>query len=174
MPTEELGSSGGQTQGGLVEGTGGRSIHVATSNAQSAKIAVLQAQLQAERDNVEHQRRAQTLDEWGKALVIINGGGAAAVGAFLSSVWDKPGGDSLFAPLATAIVLLVFGVAVGALTLFVRYLIFFSRWRFKPFENPMWWVFAMFSGASVLSFVVAAFAVGYGVMRAAASGAFTP
>jgi len=143
------------------------------SPAESLELAIRRAALNAERQKVEHRRRSQTLDEWGKALVIINGVGAVALGAFLSVVWDKADGDLLLAPFAIAILVMSFGVALGASTLFVRYLIFFSKWRFKPFENPAWWVFAMFSGASVLCFVVGAFIASYGVMRAAAHAAIT-
>lgn len=71
--------------------------------------------------------------EGAKGLILINGGGAVALAAFLQAIWDKTRVDPLRSAILTGITWLVIGTAIASTSFFLRYLNIFSK-------NPTsWW-----------------------------------
>jgi hypothetical protein len=64
-------------------------------------------------------QRAEITTQGIRGLLLINGGGAAALLAFLQAIWDKD--SALAAYVVTAIAWLGFGIFVAGLSFFLRY-----------------------------------------------------
>ncbi len=92
-----------------------------------------------ERANVLTQTRNHILNEGFKGLVLINGGGAAALAAFLQAIWDKPTAAAVGVYLLIGIALLLLGTALAAILFLARYLSFFHRNTNVLTRNPWWW-----------------------------------
>jgi hypothetical protein len=103
-----------------------------------SEVETSRSQLLAERANVLTQTRAQILNEGSKGLILINGGGAVALAAFLQAIW----GNSDFGPMRwwilVGISLLVMGTAISALIFLTRYLGGFHMNTTIPTQNPWW------------------------------------
>ena len=80
----------------------------------------------ADRVNVLAQVRNQILVEGFKGLVLINGGGAAALAAFLQAIWDKPTAAGLRIYLLAGIASLLLGAALAGILFLARYISFFG------------------------------------------------
>ena len=120
--------------------------------------------LAMDRANVLTQTRNQILTEGFNGLTLINAGGAAALGAFLQAVWDKPSAAPMLSSILWGICWLLFGTAVAASGFVARHLSFFHRNTLDPFKNPWWW-----AELGIIALAVIFFLVGMGV---AVSGAF--
>jgi cation transporter-like permease len=90
------------------------------------------------RANVLTQTTNQILNEGFKGLVLLNGGGAAAMAAFLQAIWDKPSAAPMRIYLLCGIGLLLLGAAVASILFLVRYRSFFDPNTNTPPLNPWW------------------------------------
>jgi len=93
----------------------------------------------ADRVNVLAQVRNQILVEGFKGLVLINGGGAAALAAFLQAIWDKPTAAGLRIYLLAGIASLLLGAALAGILFLARYISFFHPNTNVLTRNPWWW-----------------------------------
>ena len=120
--------------------------------AEQSEVAKLRAELVAERANVLTQTRAQILNEGSKGLILINGGGAAALAAFLQAVW----GEANFAPMRLWILVgmcwLIAGTAVSASIFLTRYLGALHAKTTTPTQNPWWWLQISLTAIAVVCF----------------------
>jgi hypothetical protein len=108
--------------------------------------------IKATREDKLTELRAQGVIEGTKGLLLINGGGAVALAAFLQAVWDKA--FALRPWLLWAIAVLTAGVAFASATFFARYLHGLSPKSVKPFQSAWWWVSVALMAGAVLAFVV--------------------
>ncbi len=113
--------------------------------------------LWADRANVLTQVRNEILTEGFKGLILVNAGGAAALGAFVQAVWDKPTAPAILPGLLSGIGFLLAGTAVSALGFVPRHLSFFHHKTTEPLKNPWWW-----AELAVIASAVALFVVGMG------------
>lgn len=98
------------------------------------------AQREWDRANVLTETRAQILNEGSKGLILINGGGAAALAAFLQAIWTKEGVTPLLWGTLFGLCFLVVGTAAAALIFVTRYLGSGHRMATHPEWNPWrWW-----------------------------------
>jgi hypothetical protein len=95
--------------------------------------------INAGRSNVLTQTRNQILNDGFKGLILVNGGGAAALAAFLQAIWDKPDAAAMRTYLLIGIASLLLGTAMGAILFLARYLSFFHRNTNILTRNPWWW-----------------------------------
>jgi len=95
--------------------------------------------IRADRANVLTQTRNRILSEGFRGLVLVNGGGAAALAAFLQAVWDKPSAAPMRVYLLIGIGSLLLGTAAAAILFLARYLSFFHPNTHTPTRNPWWW-----------------------------------
>lgn len=87
-----------------------------------------------------------------QALLIINGGGAIALGALLQATWAS---EAMRKPLASAMVAMAFGVLFVALTLFLRFMCLYVGEKAATMFGNWWGKLAVFCGfCSMLAFVV--------------------
>jgi hypothetical protein len=107
----------------------------------------------AARANVLTQTRNQILNEGFKGLVLLNGGGAAALAAFLQAIWDKPSAEPMRFYLLIGIGLLLIGAAFASILFLVRYIAFFHRHTDTPPKNPWWWGMIVLILLSLLCFL---------------------
>src|ERR1700734_2858496 len=124
---------------------------------------------QAERANVLTQVRNQIVTEGFKGLILINAGGATALGAFVQAVWDKPTAVTLLPGILRGIAFLLVGTAVAAGGFVARHLSFFHPKTAQPFKNPWWWI-----ELSVVSTAIALFVAGMGTAVYSAYHALPP
>jgi hypothetical protein len=66
-------------------------------------------------------QRDQAASELVRALLLINGGGAAALLAFLGAIWSSPTGEALARPTILSLWILSFGALVAAAFHLFRY-----------------------------------------------------
>ena len=95
--------------------------------------------IRVDRANVLTQVRNQILNEGFKGLVLINGGGAAALALFLQAIWDKPSAAAMREYLLIGIGSLLLGTAFAAILFLARYVSFFHPNTNIPTRNPWWW-----------------------------------
>lgn len=107
-----------------------------------------------DRANVLTQVRNQNLTEGFKGLILINAGGAAALGAFVQTVWDKQSAAPMLSRILFGICSLLFGTAVGAIGFVARHLSFFHPNTLRPFSNPWWWAELVIICLAVVFFLV--------------------
>jgi hypothetical protein len=100
---------------------------------------VERVKISAERANVMTQARAQILNEGSKGLTLINGGGAAALAAFLQAIWEKTDAIPMRWWILFGMCWLVAGTAISAINFLTRYLGSFHEKATRPMENPWWW-----------------------------------
>ena len=67
-------------------------------------------------------RRDSMADQGPKALLLLNGGGAVALLAFLQAIWAKHAMSALVAWIVAALVCLVLGAATAGAVHFLRYM----------------------------------------------------
>src|SRR5579871_1125556 len=92
--------------------------------------------LWADRANTLTQVRNEILTEGFKGLTLVNAGGAAALGAFVQAVWEKPTAALMLPGLLHGVCFLLAGTVVSALGFVPRHLSFFHRKTTEPFKNP--------------------------------------
>ncbi|MCZ6591287.1 MAG: hypothetical protein O7B98_09140 [Alphaproteobacteria bacterium] len=75
------------------------------------------------RENAHRQteRRDQMAFHGLRALLILNGGGAVALLAFLQAIWDKPTAASLVPYILGGMIPLILGAAASGWVHFIRY-----------------------------------------------------
>ena len=112
----------------------------------------IQQQL-ADRANLLTQVRNQMLAEGFKGLVLVNAGGAAALGAFAQAVWDKPTAAALLPGILGGICFLLLGTAVATCGYFARFLAFSDPNAATPGKNPWTWVTNVIVVAAVVLFI---------------------
>jgi hypothetical protein len=105
------------------------------------------------RANVFTQVTNQILSEGFKGFVLLNGGGAAAMAAFLQAIWDKPSTAPMRIYLLGGIGSLLFGAAVASILFLVRYRAFFDPNTNTPPLNPWWRWMHRLIGLSLLCFL---------------------
>jgi hypothetical protein len=109
-------------------------------------------------------QRDQAASELVRALLIINGGGAAALLAFLQAIWSS--NKALAKPTIAAIVILGFGASVGAVFHLLRYL---TSW-YQQQGKKRWAVFRMLylisAWLSLLAFLSGVVVVAIGAWKA--------
>jgi hypothetical protein len=110
--------------------------------------------LALERANVITQVRNQILTEGFKGLILINAGGAAALGAFVQAVWDKPSAAPMLSWILSGICWLLLGTAFAAIGFVARHLSFFHPNTLRPFRNPWWWIELCISFVAVVLFMI--------------------
>lgn len=110
--------------------------------------------LKAERSNVLTQTRAQILNEGSKGLTLINGGGAAALAAFLQAIWDKTNAAPMRWWILFGMMWLIAGTAISAIIFITRYLGSFHEKTTQPLSNPWWWAQIVFAVLGFLCFLV--------------------
>jgi hypothetical protein len=71
--------------------------------------------------NDAHARRVQALMEGTKALILVNGGAAVSLLAFLQAIWDKPYAKTMIQWSAAAFLVFGAGVALTSGGLVFRY-----------------------------------------------------
>lgn len=108
----------------------------------------------AERNNVLTQTRAQILNEGSKGLTLINGGGAAALAAFLQAIWDKTNAAPMRWWILFGMAWLIAGTAISAIIFITRYLGSFHEKTTQPLLNPWWWTQIVFTVLGFLCFLV--------------------
>jgi hypothetical protein len=109
----------------------------------------------ANRANVLAQVRNRILGEGFKGLVLINGGGAAALAAFLQAIiWDKPSASAMRIYLLTGIASLLVGAALAGILFLARYLAFFHPNTNVLTRNPWWWTTIVLVLFSLVCFIV--------------------
>jgi polyferredoxin len=107
-----------------------------------------------DRANTLTEVRSEVLNESTRSLLLINGGGAVAVAAWLQAVWPEPWAASMLLPQVLGIGFLLVGVVFAAVCPFLRYLSFFHRNTAMPLKNPIWWIQAGATTLSVVAFLV--------------------
>jgi hypothetical protein len=108
----------------------------------------------ADRENVLAQVRNHILVEGFKGLVLINGGGAAALAAFLQAIWDKPSAAGMRIYLLAGIASLILGAALAGILFLARYLSFFHRNTNILTRNPWWWTTIVLIFLSLACFII--------------------
>jgi hypothetical protein len=108
----------------------------------------------SDRANVLTQTRNQILNEGFKGLVLINGGGAAALAAFLQAIWDKPAAAAMRMYLLIGIGLLLLGTALAAILFLARYMSFFHPNTNIMTRNPWWWTTIALVSLSLVCFLI--------------------
>jgi hypothetical protein len=111
-------------------------------------------QIEAVRSNLLTEMRGQILNEGSKGLVLINGGGAAALAAFSQAIWDKSEAASMRWWLLFGICWLLVGTATASMIFLARY--FGSRHLMtnSPKQNPWWWTQLTLTICSVALFII--------------------
>jgi hypothetical protein len=107
----------------------------------------------AARENVLTQTRNLFLNEGFKGLVLLNGGGAAALDAFLQAIWDNTTAAPMRIYLLYGIGSLLLGAALASILFLVRYLTFFHRNANILTKNPIWWAMIVLIVLSMLCFL---------------------
>jgi hypothetical protein len=108
----------------------------------------------SDRANVLTQTRNQILNEGFKGLVLINGGGAAALAAFLQAIGDKPAAAAMRMYLLIGIGLLLLGTALAAILFLARYMSFFHPNTNIMTRNPWWWTTIALVSLSLVCFLI--------------------
>lgn len=129
---------------------------------EASDLEKLLAELAAERANILTQTRAQILNEGSKGLVLINGGGAAALAAFLQAIWDKTNIAPMRWWILVGMCWLIVGTAVSASIFVTRYLGAFHPKTTTPTQNPWWWLQLALTVLAVLCFTVGMGAAAFG------------
>ena len=99
-----------------------------------------------------------------RSLFVINGGGALALGAFLSAAISQPDAADVIPYIVAGIAFTGVGLALAAILVAVRYM----KWRFEDergkytSRNPWWWATWAISAASVVMFLLGLAVVVYG------------
>jgi hypothetical protein len=107
-------------------------------------------------------QRDQAASDLVRALLIVNGGGAAALLAFLQAIWASHQG--LAKPTIAAMVIMAFGAAMGAAFHLFRYQ---ASWHHQQGNKAKWAKFRRFYlGSASLSLI--AFLAGIGVVACGA------
>ncbi len=108
-----------------------------------------------------HAIRRDSMAEPGlKALLLLNGGGAVALLAFLQAIWIKDAMLALVPWIVTAILFLVLGAATAGAVHFLRYMASMTYQKEGADEGrKMTWVHGL---ATIFSFVF--FLVGMGIV----------
>lgn len=119
-----------------------------------AKQDVERLKVSAERNNVLTQTRAQILNEGSKGLTLINGGGAAALAAFLQAIWDKTNAAPMRWWILFGMAWLIAGTAISAIIFITRYLGSFHEKATQTLLNPWWWTQIVFAVLGFLCFLV--------------------
>jgi hypothetical protein len=114
--------------------------------------------IHAERLNKLTEVRAQSVIESAKGLALVNGGGAAALAAFLGQIWDKSGARPIRPYLLVAIGVLAIGVAIAAVLPYLRYRNSLDE-RSSEIGTSPWWCAHHYCTI----FSVAAFVLGMGI-----------
>jgi hypothetical protein len=104
------------------------------------------------------QQRDQSASELVRALLIINGGGAAALLAFLQAIWAT--NRELAKPTVVAMTILAFGAACAAAFHFFRHQ---ASWHHQSGNTDAWAKFRRFYLASAVVSLLA-FILGVGVV----------
>lgn len=127
---------------------------------------VARRQREADRANKLTEIRSHTLIESAKGLMLINGGGAVALAAFLGQIWDKPGAQLLRPWLLSAIFTLAIGVACAAMLSYIRYRTSLDERSLVPGDSPWWNLHRYVTWLCVLEFVSGMVLVVVGGFRA--------
>ncbi len=108
-----------------------------------------------------HAIRRDGMAEQGlKALLLLNGGGAVALLAFLQAIWIKHAMSALVAWIVAALVCLVLGAAIAGAVHFLRYMASMTYQKEGADEGrKMTWVHGL---ATIASFVF--FLLGMGIV----------
>ena len=119
-------------------------------------------------DSVRTEQRAEVLNQAFRGLLIIHGGGAVALLAYLQAVGDK--NPALSKIILVGILLLVVGLVLAVLFMTFRYHTSLEDQR----GNPNWrtwrrWVFVFLYG-SVAAFAFAMLVLVFGALRTLPSG----
>jgi hypothetical protein len=121
--------------------------------------------LMAERANILTETRAGILNEGSKGLILINGGGAAALAAFLQAIWDKSNIEPMRWWVLFGMCWLLVGTAFSSLIFITRYIGSFHEKTMQPTSNPWWWLQIILTLASVICFLLGmGFAIAGGFM----------
>lgn len=128
--------------------------------------SLTEAKLKAGIDNAvslrEHRNRA--LSEGMKGLLLLNGGGAVALLAFLQAIWNNTQGEHLKYYMVAALWVLLFGALCAAVIGFTRYHGAFHKHTFTPEKNPWWRAQVTLTIVSCLCFAVGSVLAGLGVL----------
>ncbi len=94
-----------------------------------------------------------------KGLILINGGSAIALGAFLQAIIQKPEAALLIRFVLAGLALNALGVAIAAAIFWLRYMqsLYEDRKHGLTRDNPWWWAAW---GTSLLSVVLFVCAIG--------------
>lgn len=112
------------------------------------------ARLGAERTNLLSDLQNRILNEGSKGLVLINGGGAVALAAFLQAIWDKDAAAPMRLWVLVGICWLLVGTALAALIFVTRYLGSFDDRNIQPNAKRWWRSQMVLTIASVLFFLI--------------------
>jgi hypothetical protein len=116
-------------------------------------------------------QRNESVKEGVTALLLMNGGGAVALLAFLQATWQS---DPVLAGyVVSAMVYLVMGVALAGLVHLLR---FQASWNFQAGRRHSWWHRAYVGSAflSILAFVVGMIVICRGALRVLGLGLIPP
>ncbi len=100
------------------------------------------------------EQRGAALLESARGLVVINGGGAVALGALLGQTWDKANAAAMRPWVLVGILVLVFGVTLASVLPYLRYRNSFHPDREILGKSPWWRWHHRCTVASVVAFVV--------------------
>jgi hypothetical protein len=111
-------------------------------------------------------QRDQSASELVRALLVINGGGAAALLAFLQAIWSS--NKALVKPTIVALGILSFGAALAAVFHLFRYLASFHQQSGNKRWTVYRWSYLTSAWLSLLAFLagIAAVAIGAGMRLA--------
>jgi hypothetical protein len=105
------------------------------------------------RMQVNAQVNAQILNEGSKGLLLVNGGGAAALAAFLQAIWDKPNAAPMRWWVLFGMCWLLLGTALSAVIFLARYFGAVAREKMQPAASRWWQVQLSVTLLSVACFV---------------------
>ncbi len=112
------------------------------------------SQIAAERANLLTNTRAQILNEGSKGLVLINGGGAAALATFAQAIWDKSDAAPMRWWLLFGICWLLLGTASASTIFLTRYFGSLHPNTTTPNKNPWWLAQLIVTILSVVLFII--------------------
>lgn len=114
------------------------------------------------------QARGETLIESTRSLILINGGGAVAIVAWMQSIWKEPSAISMLRLQAIGVICLSVGAFLAGICPIIRFCSFYVKK--KPLKNPLWWTLVVVTTLSALAFVAGMAIVVKGVWGALPTG----
>jgi hypothetical protein len=109
-------------------------------------------------------RRDSMADQGLKALLLLNGGGAVALLAFLQAIWIKHAMSALVAWIVAALVCLVLGAATAGAVHFLRYMTSMTYQQEGADEGRK--MTRVHGWATIISFIFFLFGMGIVIVRA--------